>query len=265
MSGEEETLWHYCSTETLMSIAKKQEFWLGNLFFMNDSMEFEWFRQLALEAFNWWEPPTEIGKNVIYRFLKSDHLKPVYCGCFSRIEDDLSQWRGYADDGRGVAIGFDLSEIIAANTPSDLKLERHDVVYDEEVQRQLVREDIDAKGEHLGHLIAWIAKRAPTFKNPAFAAENEVRVVLQPRIVTTDGNAVSDFEKLPEQFKEVISFRIKDGGCVPYAAVKCPTSSIKALQLGPRHPTRKSEEALQLFLKVNQIDVVPTRSKASYR
>ena len=192
MSGEEETLWHYCSTETLMSIAKKQEFWLGNLFFMNDSMEFEWFRQLALEAFNWWEPPTEIGKNVIYRFLKSDHLKPVYCGCFSRIEDDLSQWRGYADDGRGVAIGFDLSEIIAANTPSDLKLERHDVIYDEEVQRQLVREDIDAKGEHLGHLIAWIAKRAPTFTGRAGVTDRRQTGQMRPRLWWVSGKGVKE-------------------------------------------------------------------------
>ena len=31
-----------------------------------------------------------------------------YVTCFSYQNDLLSQWRGYADDGRGAAIGFDL-------------------------------------------------------------------------------------------------------------------------------------------------------------
>jgi len=30
-----------------------------------------------------------------------------FVGCFSAAGDDLGQWRGYADNGRGFALGFD--------------------------------------------------------------------------------------------------------------------------------------------------------------
>jgi hypothetical protein len=35
----------------------------------------------------------------------------VYCSCFSREPDHLGQWRGYGDNGRGCAIGYDLLEM----------------------------------------------------------------------------------------------------------------------------------------------------------
>lgn len=30
----------------------------------------------------------------------------AYCFCFSELKDSLGQWRGYANDGGGIAIGF---------------------------------------------------------------------------------------------------------------------------------------------------------------
>ena len=35
----------------------------------------------------------------------------AYIACFSESDDYLAQWRGYADNGRGVAIGFDVETI----------------------------------------------------------------------------------------------------------------------------------------------------------
>ena len=35
----------------------------------------------------------------------------VYCSCFSREPDHLGQWRGYGDNGRGCAIGYDLNQM----------------------------------------------------------------------------------------------------------------------------------------------------------
>ena len=49
------------------------------------------------------------------RWLGGRTFDHVYVGSFSQVQDDLSQWRGYADNGAGVAIGFDLNAILAAN------------------------------------------------------------------------------------------------------------------------------------------------------
>lgn len=66
--------------------------------------------------------------------------------CFSENGDLLSQWRGYADNGRGVTIGFDyntLQEYVKQNFGI---LELKNVVYISEEDRQkLVTEKADIK------------------------------------------------------------------------------------------------------------------------
>lgn len=49
-------------------------------------------------------------------YLHEDRLR-VMVASFSEEEDQLSQWRGYANDSRGVSVGFDLRNI---RPPSDL-------------------------------------------------------------------------------------------------------------------------------------------------
>ncbi|HEY0330290.1 MAG TPA: DUF2971 domain-containing protein [Rhodopseudomonas sp.] len=43
---------------------------------------------------------------------RHDNFAPTlefFIACFSRARDDVGQWRAYADNGRGVAIGLSLS------------------------------------------------------------------------------------------------------------------------------------------------------------
>lgn len=50
--------------------------------------------------------PEEKVKMLEFAFLEyEDHIE-AYGFCLSENPDQLSQWRGYADDGRGVSIGF---------------------------------------------------------------------------------------------------------------------------------------------------------------
>lgn len=42
---------------------------------------------------------------------------PVFVACFSELGDDLSQWRGYGDHGRGFALGFDRDLIDPIQVP----------------------------------------------------------------------------------------------------------------------------------------------------
>lgn len=56
-----------------------------------------------------------------------------YIACFSKEGDVLSQWRSYADDSRGVSIGFDLNKLIEN---SNLKLK--EVSYSVDEQKSLL-------------------------------------------------------------------------------------------------------------------------------
>lgn len=77
----------------------------------------------------------------------------TYMICFSENGDLLSQWRGYADNGRGVTIGFDyntLQEYVKQNFGI---LELKKVVYISEKDRQKL---ITEKAEELLHLMYMI-------------------------------------------------------------------------------------------------------------
>ena len=137
--------YHYTTLRALHEIVRSQSFHLGSVLFMNDYMELEGFlgicRSVAEEARNRLmnrepvghsEHPSAIetvtsslsSDNSISLLYYYDHLVTsllklrfdhIYCGCFSHENDDLSQWRGYADNARGVCIGIDLDVVKGAN------------------------------------------------------------------------------------------------------------------------------------------------------
>ena len=139
-------VYHYCSVQALQGIITSQRFRLTNVYFMNDSMEVEWFKGVCRNVLD--ERKDEITQHSVvtqsppnmtaggdgtssssssisiahsdyhahlHRWLSERTFDHVYVGSFSQVQDDLSQWRGYADNGAGVSIGFDLNAILAAN------------------------------------------------------------------------------------------------------------------------------------------------------
>lgn len=117
------TLFHYCSLETLLNIISKKTIRLSEITKSNDYMETKWlFEFLEEEIIEQYRKNPFINGELIYglneietlRFVVNTLKKKIlhrtsdlfYVSCFSENEDILSQWRGYADDGHGVAIGF---------------------------------------------------------------------------------------------------------------------------------------------------------------
>ncbi len=77
--------------------------------------------------------------------------------CFSEQSDLLSQWRGYANDGQGISIGFskELLKKICDEDSGILRLEK--VVYINEEQRQHLINELSAEViENLKGLRKWI-------------------------------------------------------------------------------------------------------------
>ena len=129
------TLYHYCSLDTFLKIIKSSSIWLSDIQKSNDFREMAWFRQkyydFILNKYN-----NTDDKNVkticetIFSIAATDgyenfptwllptvrhNMKEIrdtffslrtYAFCLSELADSLGQWRGYADDGKGIAIGF---------------------------------------------------------------------------------------------------------------------------------------------------------------
>ena len=170
---------------------------LGNPLSMNDSAEIVWFLGLvekyAREKGNYkrtlerWNLVEKIIKNII------QEIDFPYILCFSKENDVLSQWRSYANDGKGVAIGINVDTLLKH---SDL-LSGNDVIYDSENQMRLLREkNIDKHLDGLEKvisnsdekivynkvriLVSHLLKDSVICKNPAFREENEYRISCVP-------------------------------------------------------------------------------------
>lgn len=106
--------------------------------FVNDSLEKAYNAEKSLFFIK--ELSRERFMNIAVNWIKEnlESLQLCYVVCFSQRPDQLSQWRGYADDGRGVSIGFDKEKF---KMNSDYQLKK--VEYDKRKQKGLARKISD--------------------------------------------------------------------------------------------------------------------------
>ena len=113
-------IYHYCSMDTFNIIMKNKTLRLSDITKSNDSQEklliYNHLKKAMTNAFKSLhltiKPEDSDGVGSYLSTAKKDldevvHQKSLVI-CFSKAEDLLSQWRGYANDGRGFSIGFDL-------------------------------------------------------------------------------------------------------------------------------------------------------------
>lgn len=198
-------------------------------------------------------------------------LVHTYVGCFSKSDDDLGQWRAYADDGCGVAIGFELDDIIEENEKRLSGLHRTEVHYDttqhKRAAEEILREYYPVFGDknrsraevQTSIVLARLklTRLSVSFKTCEFRAEKEHRLVWSSPAETTLMN--SDVK---------VQFRTGKGTMIPFVEIKAPHSTIKRVMLGPRFGNSESEETLKLFLKMKKFAVPEgfiDRSRAAYR
>lgn len=113
----DQVLYHYCSAETLRAILESRTIRFSDINMMNDSQETRWgysaFEEAATRLINRKNLQEEIPimeksffDSVDEILSKVQLITHPFISCFSLDRDSLSQWRAYADDGRGFAIGF---------------------------------------------------------------------------------------------------------------------------------------------------------------
>lgn len=171
-----ELCFHYTNVEGAAAIVNSCSLWFSHPMSLNDSNELvraleSVYHKLGLQPWRNWQDLCSI------------------CAVFSmsKSADILSQWKGYADNCQGVAIGIAPDIFIAAEdrvTTCVYNQAEHEQTIDEVCKEfgDYLR-DFEATPTDRVHLrfrddeLFEIASRLLTIKNAAFAEEQEVRVI----------------------------------------------------------------------------------------
>jgi hypothetical protein len=139
-------VWHYTGADGLMSILKTGQIWSTQITCLNDTLEQRYFGSLLHDEIKKMRSTaTDLDLHVLLR-IADDALANAdfaaaghFVACFSEVEDDLGQWRGYGGGECGYAIGFRYDALveIANRRPMTLFLPMH---YEEATHTHLVQD-----------------------------------------------------------------------------------------------------------------------------
>ena len=272
---ENDLIYHYCDSNAFFAICTNRKLWMSELHSMNDFMELHWGDSIWEQSAN--TRIEKYGKEFLDEIDEVIHFSGfqglLLTNCFSTDKDVLSQWRAYADDGKGYVIGFNAKELLG------LPIRALQVLYDKEQQIKEATATIDAlyqlKQEDSNEFKTFcnvFGYDLSAFKNPAFIEEKEIRL-----IHLLDFKKSNDFMKLvdkggiyfgEDRKGEEIKFRIKQDIPTPYIELDFSNNNkinpIKEVVIGPKNEVMKT--AIRIFLETIGIEKVEiNKSNASYR
>lgn len=285
-------LYHYCSTASFHAIVQSHSLWLSSLSLSNDTME----GKLVASAIVRLAEKDGLDKNHVRRLQEAiEVFERIIDGlgfCLSEDGDLLSQWRGYAANATGVAIGFSseylncLSDAGKGRTASGFTLQK--VAYDPSehelrveptysqvkqfikdgafktpgmtglfslgsTDQELKQKDMAIQEAHSKLSQTFLLLFSELFRLKAFAFREEREWRLLSYLVKSG--------------KDACLHRAVENRIVPYrefGLVELERSPIAEVILGPKHgtPTKTVED----FLQLNHYGAVKVRrSEASYR
>lgn len=233
-------LYHYTDLNGLQGIISRQDLWLTDSRFSNDSEEMRHgytVARTAIEEQRRFAQQTSNQDSLdvlakLQELIDKPPAEAVYISCFCLEENLLSQWRGYAAAGLGVSLELDpqkFAQITGPGSPSKGLMRLWQVFYNPQTQT-----DIMSKAVQFGLMRAGsVEERAkaaaeaifffvPTFKNNDFHEENECRLIFTP----------------PPDCTVNPQFRVSRGMLVPYYSVHDLTNGafmlpIKRVVVGP--------------------------------
>jgi hypothetical protein len=281
-------LYHYTGAVGLKGVLDTQQLWFTDYRHLNDPSELRFGVGRVHEALHAAGEGADDRVSYFLRFA-ADLFSPenldalaFFVASFSRARNDLGQWRAYADNGRGFAIGFaprkfEARPDLSASPEENAFLCR--VHYDAEAAVGRIRLGIDqaasifrdtananadllrdrAVGLPFVDLLAkrliasWLVWCALTTKHPAYAREEEVRLIIMgtvPRLLA------------------VTQTRTRAGEIVPYIAhpwaIQQP-DDLAEIVIGPAAPP-DTERSLRTLLATRGLQGVKVeRSDIPYR
>ena len=220
MTIESDVLWHYTSVEAAHCILKSFRIWATDYRYLNDKNEL--IRSLE-DFLNYIKEKESIEvfngiKHVFYQFQRSYSLTVF---SLSKSDKVLSQWRAYADNGKGVAIGISRRwfDLLMANHEYQKLVEciyeKHDEaiskIYEENKKIIIGLSKLSSEANSASSFRQLISSKKTeidrifyqllSIKNPAFSEEKEVRFITS-KMLTGDTKT-----------------RVRDGVIIPYEEV----------------------------------------------
>jgi hypothetical protein len=280
-------LWHYTRDFNGLRGVVGGEIWGSSLPYLNDTQEFRYGIELAMDAleelFEDNQQMKELHKLLWIILINRYEPSDIFSISFSTEDDDLSQWRGYSGTGPSFSIGFDPRKLeCAANDYlfklHEVKYERAEIIAD---VRQKLQEHIDTLNEMtrgLGatqhpsdfarsaavDLAARLLQLAPKYKHPKFAAEKEWRLVRRTHT----------FSRGPQLDRQ---FRLSGSLVVPYVAMPLHTalqegavsdgqgrvdSPIASIIIGPSPHARQLKYVIADMIARSRLNNVSVESSA---
>ena len=271
-------LYHYCSNQTFLSIIENVSIRLSSLSLSNDSME------------------GKLVTDIVYHLAQDDGLQlkdierlqayingveQIIIGlglCLSVEGDLLSQWRGYANDGAGVSIGFsrkyleELSEASNAIGQRQPGFTLEKVAYEMEKQIEMIKPIYEEIKLKLGNNQMWLGNNPITASNLVGDIRAKLSFIGKQFLLKIyafheekEWRLVSLSSRKPHH--EKCSFFAKNDKIVPYREYELKelrTEPISEIILGPKNVTPIG--LVEKCLEQNSFkDFEVKRSEATYR
>ena len=207
MGKQPKMLYHYCSLDTFLKIITSGKIWLSDVRKSNDKQELSHLKsecaiQLLTAQNEYLERYSE-EEGFIYDFKAMEEINSLakkiaytdifstWVFCLSEEFDLLSQWRGYADNGAGICIGFDYNYLNQINLlsqkdkarmfclrPIDYGQESVFEYFTSRLDMDNILMDFDAFKERCHTTLFSTFSEAPFYKNDSFSEEKEWRISL---------------------------------------------------------------------------------------
>lgn len=284
-------LYHYTSLNGFLSIIETQSLFFSNVNFLNDSKEIKHGVDIVLKAIEQTEKKESSDildkmKDNIKLLFKSEK----YVTCFSKDGDLLSQWRAYGNNGKGISIGFEFSNLTDS---FDKYLTGTHIEYDEKIQIESIKEYIHLmiefykniennynwNGQDFNNLVAkqiitFFNNVIYSFKHPSFIDEREYRLQLEI------DNTMYKKEDIDLKFRAtenlIIPYTVIKNDYISYLETKVPNESepifslkklpISKIIIGPSLDYETVKTGIKKFLSekgYNEIDI--EKSNVPYR
>ena len=239
--------------DTFYNILQTGTIRFGNPLNMNDSAEIIWLLEMVKDfvltrgGYNSILEDWNLIENISRTLLQE--MDCPYIFCLSKEKDVLSQWRSYANDGKGVAIGFNVDFI-----ETYYSLYGAEVIYDREKQYDILSRKIsdnilrnlntavkDGNRDEIYRkskiLVSYILQDAIMCKNPAFQEEKEYRLYC-------------GYRKNEEKDVSNIKFRVNDCSIIPFRELYFKNNEYRLIEnivVGPKSSINNRN--LWLFLE----------------
>jgi hypothetical protein len=282
-------LYHYTNLNGLKGIIENQSFFSSNSAYLNDTKEYYYGIELFKNAVKIIKEKAKDKKeeNVIEAIeieLENKLISYHYVTCFSLESDLLSQWRAYADDGKGIAIGFDLKTLVQSFEPKATGMY---IEYNDITQQQAVENILDTvikfylsklsmlESLNEPNLYSKIAceineifdKYVGQFKHNSFKEEREYRFDLlidndinksrELSYRVSKNNLLVPYLELKTNYQDEIDFRTKIQSLEDISSLdkklrlKIKKLPVKEIILGPSIDYKLNKKSIGDFLKKN--------------